>query len=48
MPVDEQSPDAIVAKWDELSDPANHQALESGAKQTEKFLTKAMAALKGA
>jgi NAD(P)-dependent dehydrogenase (short-subunit alcohol dehydrogenase family) len=42
---DEQSPEAIVAQWDALSDPSNHQPLESGGKQTEKFLMKAMAAL---
>ena len=42
---DEQSPELIVARWDEISDPSNHQALESGGKQTEKFLMKAMAAL---
>jgi len=45
---DEQSPEAVVAQWDELSDPSNHQPLESGGKQTEKFLMKAMAALKKA
>ena len=42
---DEQSPEAIIAQWDELSDPSDHQPLESGSKQTEKFLMKAMAAL---
>ena len=42
---EEQSPEAIIAQWDELSDPSNHQPLESGGKQTEKFLMKAMAAL---
>ena len=47
MPVENQNPDAIVAKWDELSDKTHHQALESGGKQTEKFVTKAMAALQG-
>jgi NAD(P)-dependent dehydrogenase (short-subunit alcohol dehydrogenase family) len=47
MPVESQNPDAIVAKWDELSDNTNHQALESGSKQTEKFVMKAMAALQG-
>ena len=47
MPVENQNPDAIVAKWDELSDNTHHQALESGGKQTEKFVTKAMAALQG-
>ncbi|MFB0989349.1 MAG: 3-oxoacyl-ACP reductase, partial [Porticoccaceae bacterium] len=45
MPLESQNPDAIVAKWDELSDNTNHQALESGSKQTEKFVMKAMAAL---
>ena len=42
---DEQSPESIVAQWNRISDPSNHQALESGGKQTEKFLMKAMAAL---
>ncbi|MDA9091205.1 SDR family NAD(P)-dependent oxidoreductase [Porticoccaceae bacterium] len=45
---DEQIPETIVAQWDELSDLSNHQPLESGGKQTEKFLMKAMAALKKA
>jgi len=40
-------PDAIVARWDELSDDSNQKALESGGKQTEKFVMKAMAALQG-
>ncbi|MGB2054357.1 MAG: SDR family NAD(P)-dependent oxidoreductase [Porticoccaceae bacterium] len=43
---EQQNPEAIVAKWDELSDIRDQQALESGGKQTEKFLMKAMAALK--
>jgi NAD(P)-dependent dehydrogenase (short-subunit alcohol dehydrogenase family) len=42
---DEQSPEFIVARWNEIIDPSDHQALESGGKQTEKFLMKAMAAL---
>ncbi|MCT2530872.1 SDR family NAD(P)-dependent oxidoreductase [SAR92 clade bacterium H921] len=46
MPEDQQNPEAILARWDELSDTSNQLALESGGKQTEKFLTKAMAALK--
>ena len=45
LPQAEQNPEAIVAQWDELSDPSNQQPLESGGKQTEKFLMKAMAAL---
>ena len=47
MSKEQQNPEAILAKWDELSDTTNQQALESGGKQTEKFLMKAMAALKG-
>ncbi|MGB2380665.1 MAG: SDR family NAD(P)-dependent oxidoreductase [Porticoccaceae bacterium] len=43
---EQQNPEAIVAKWDELSDIRDQQALESGGKQTEKFLMKAMVALK--
>jgi hypothetical protein len=42
-----QNPDEIVARWDELSDKTDHRALESGGKQTEKFVMKAMAALQG-
>ena len=45
MPKESQVPDEIVAKWDELSDVSAHKALESGGKQTEKFVMKAMAAL---
>lgn len=44
---DKQSPDEIAAQWDALSDTSNHVALESGPKQTEKFVMKAMAALQG-
>ena len=47
MPLDEQNPDAIAARWDELSDISKHKALESGPKQTEKFVMKAMAAMQG-
>ncbi|RZO20456.1 MAG: SDR family NAD(P)-dependent oxidoreductase [SAR92 clade bacterium] len=45
MTKESQNPDEIVAKWDELSDISAHKALESGGKQTEKFVMKAMAAL---
>jgi NAD(P)-dependent dehydrogenase (short-subunit alcohol dehydrogenase family) len=45
VPADKQNPDEIVARWDELSDTSAHKALESGPKQTEKFVMKAMAAL---
>lgn len=47
LPKESQNPDVIVSKWSELSDTAEHKALESGGKQTEKFVMKAMAALQG-
>lgn len=47
VPKESQNPDEIVARWDELSDKTDHRALESGGKQTEKFIMKAMAALQG-
>jgi hypothetical protein len=47
LPQERQDPDEIVSKWDELSDITAHKALESGGKQTEKFVMKAMAALQG-
>ena len=47
LPKESQNPDVIVSKWGELSDTAEHKTLESGGKQTEKFVMKAMAALQG-
>ena len=47
LPKENKNPDVIVSKWGELSDTADHKALESGGKQTEKFVMKAMAALQG-
>ena len=47
LPKENQNPDVIVSKWGELSDTADPKALESGGKQTEKFVMKAMAALQG-
>ena len=47
VPAEQQNPDEIKAQWDQLSDISDHKALESGSKQTEKFLMKAMAALQG-
>lgn len=46
MSIEDQDPDKIVDKWSQLSDSSEQIALESGGKQTEKFLAKAMAALK--
>lgn len=43
IPEQEQSPEAVLAKWDAVCDTADQSELESGAKQSEKFLTKAMA-----
>lgn len=42
---EEQSPEAIREQWQTVTAPDNQQALESGVKQSEKFLTKAMAAM---
>ncbi len=42
---DQQSPENLLAQWDTVSDISNQQNLESGAKQTEKFLIKAMTQL---
>jgi len=43
LKVDEQSPEAIRASWQQLTDTSGQVALESGVKQSEKFLGKAMA-----
>ncbi len=43
IPEQEQSPEAVLAKWDAVCDTSEQSELESGAKQSEKFLTKAMA-----
>ena len=42
---EEQSPEAIREQWQAVTALDNQQALESGVKQSEKFLTKAMAAM---
>jgi NAD(P)-dependent dehydrogenase (short-subunit alcohol dehydrogenase family) len=47
VPADKQNPDEIRANWNQLADVSDHKALESVAKQTEKFVMKAMAALQG-
>ena len=41
----EQTPEAIRQQWQTVSDTAKQQSLESGVKQSEKFLGKAMAAM---
>ena len=42
---EQQSPEAIREQWQAVSATDKQQALESGVKQSEKFLTKAMAAM---
>ncbi|GLS24453.1 SDR family NAD(P)-dependent oxidoreductase [Marinibactrum halimedae] len=42
LPEDQQTPEKVLAHWDDICDTQHQTALESGAKQTEKFLTKAM------
>jgi len=42
LPADQQSPENVTAQWDAIVDTSNQAQLESGAKQSEKFLTKAM------
>ena len=42
LPQDQQTPEAVTENWEALSDTGNQEALQVGAKQTEKFLTKAM------
>ncbi len=45
LPEAERSAENVVAQWDQLTDTAQLAELESAAKQTEKFLGKAMAHL---
>jgi len=42
LPAEQQSPEEVTAQWDTIVDTSNQAQLESGAKQSEKFLTKAM------
>ncbi|MCV6622567.1 MAG: SDR family NAD(P)-dependent oxidoreductase [Cellvibrionaceae bacterium] len=48
LPESEQSPEAVLAQWDAVVASEGERELESGAKQSEKFLTKAMQTLQGA
>ncbi len=47
LSADQQSPEYVLAHWDGVSDTSNQQRLESAAKQTEKFLLKAMSHMQG-
>ena len=42
LPPEEQTPEAIMARWSEVADPKGQAVLHSGAEQSEKFLKKAM------
>ncbi len=45
LPANQQSPEAVVENWEAITDTSNQAALLVGAKQTEKFIHKAMAYL---
>lgn len=45
LPESLQTPENVLARWDEISNTSNQVALETAGKQTEKFLHKAMAHL---
>ncbi|GLX81743.1 SDR family NAD(P)-dependent oxidoreductase [Thalassotalea eurytherma] len=45
LAIDEQSPEAVRAKWLEVTNQDKQAALDAGVKQSEKFVKKAMAAL---
>ena len=47
LPPADQTPEAVLAHWEAISDTSNQAQLEAGAGQTEKFLKKAFEALKG-
>ena len=44
LPPDEQTPEAIIARWKDVADPAGQKVLHSGAEQSEKFVRKAFEA----
>lgn len=44
LPPDERTPEAIAARFDEITDPAGQRELLAGGEQTMKFLEKAMSA----
>lgn len=43
LPEAQQTPEQVLENWEGVCDTSNQSELESGAKQSEKFLTKAMA-----
>ena len=42
---EERTPEAVAARWDEISDPARQEELTGGFRQTERFLRRAAAAM---
>ncbi|MCV6626112.1 MAG: SDR family NAD(P)-dependent oxidoreductase [Cellvibrionaceae bacterium] len=47
LKAEDQSPEAVLAQWDAVLAEDGQRELESGSKQSEKFLTKAMQSLQG-
>ncbi|EIF44418.1 short-chain dehydrogenase/reductase SDR [gamma proteobacterium BDW918] len=45
---EERSPEAVASQWDDICNTSNQAELESGFKQSEKFLLKAQAVMQGA
>ena len=45
LAIDEQSPEAVRAKWLAVTNQENQAVLDAGVKQSEKFVKKAMTAL---
>jgi len=45
---EERSPEAVASQWDDICNTSNQAELESGFKQSEKFLLKAQAFMQGA
>lgn len=41
LPVDKQTPEEVLAHWEEIMDTSNQEELSEGFKQTEKFVAKA-------
>ena len=45
VPPEQQTPEAIMAQLGKVIDPSGQKVLNSGAEQSEKFVTKAMAVM---
>ena len=47
LPADQQTPEVILANWEAITRTEGQRPMETGSKQSEKFLSKAMEALQG-